>query len=298
LDPVLCVVCGSWVLRHSQLPSSMPRLNAGLTCARKRSQVQDGAGVLGLILTAISVCRRVCSGVYACFCGFLCTAAHARLCVGVGVRLLAWPDTEALNVDAVFHLARGASRLGALFTHISTDYVFDGTSPPYSVHSTPNPLVRGRLALLLCCARRCVCGVCVVCHGSCRAVCCAVPFAVPCRLLCRVLLCCRAVCALVCVPALRVRMCLLRMRTCSTWRMCGTSCVTASLARGGPLMLAPTPPLIRLPACLSLESAAKRAPFPRNRQPQLPPPVHATQHPYTCAKHPALAESKPAPTWV
>ncbi|WP_237054903.1 dTDP-4-dehydrorhamnose reductase family protein [Microbulbifer sediminum] len=51
------------------------------------------------------------------------------------------PDTAwALNVDATAHLARSCSHLGTQLVYISTDYVFDGTAPPYRVDDPPAPI--------------------------------------------------------------------------------------------------------------------------------------------------------------
>ncbi|MCD6393191.1 MAG: SDR family oxidoreductase [Planctomycetes bacterium] len=51
------------------------------------------------------------------------------------------PDlTTRLNVNATKWIAAGASKIGAWMIHISTDYVFDGTDPPYRPDSKPNPL--------------------------------------------------------------------------------------------------------------------------------------------------------------
>ena len=47
---------------------------------------------------------------------------------------------ELINVDATWDMARGAARSGAAFLFISTDYVFDGNSPPYTPLSVPRPL--------------------------------------------------------------------------------------------------------------------------------------------------------------
>src|SRR6201996_8628923 len=47
---------------------------------------------------------------------------------------------RALNVDAVRSLATAAQRRGAWTLSISTDYVFDGTRPPYRHDSAPAPL--------------------------------------------------------------------------------------------------------------------------------------------------------------
>ena len=47
---------------------------------------------------------------------------------------------RALNVDAVRTLAAAANRHGAWTLSISTDYVFDGTHPPYRHDSVPAPL--------------------------------------------------------------------------------------------------------------------------------------------------------------
>jgi dTDP-4-dehydrorhamnose reductase len=47
---------------------------------------------------------------------------------------------RALNVDAVRTLAATAQRRGAWTLSISTDYVFDGTHPPYQHDSVPAPL--------------------------------------------------------------------------------------------------------------------------------------------------------------
>ncbi|OLL32513.1 NAD(P)-dependent oxidoreductase [Burkholderia sp. SRS-W-2-2016] len=47
---------------------------------------------------------------------------------------------RALNVDAVRTIAAAADRRGAWTLSISTDYVFDGTHPPYRHDSAPAPL--------------------------------------------------------------------------------------------------------------------------------------------------------------
>ena len=50
---------------------------------------------------------------------------------------------RALNVDAVRHFAAAAKAVkarNAWVLSISTDYVFDGSAPPYLPESTPNPL--------------------------------------------------------------------------------------------------------------------------------------------------------------
>lgn len=53
------------------------------------------------------------------------------------------------NVDAARLIAEGARRCGARLVHISSDYVFDGTAPPYRPDSIPNPLnAYGRWKLL------------------------------------------------------------------------------------------------------------------------------------------------------
>jgi sorting nexin-1/2 len=51
--------------------------------------------------------------------------------------------SRVLNVEVPSHIARWCKAKGAacpLLINISTDYVFDGTSPPYKVDDTPNPL--------------------------------------------------------------------------------------------------------------------------------------------------------------
>ena len=45
-----------------------------------------------------------------------------------------------LNVRATKNLAQTCAEIGALILYISTDYVFDGTKPPYNVDDEPNPL--------------------------------------------------------------------------------------------------------------------------------------------------------------
>ncbi|KAJ3279818.1 hypothetical protein HK104_001141 [Borealophlyctis nickersoniae] len=45
-----------------------------------------------------------------------------------------------LNVTSSERLARAAAQNGAFLIYISTDYVFDGTKPPYEVDDKPNPL--------------------------------------------------------------------------------------------------------------------------------------------------------------
>ena len=48
--------------------------------------------------------------------------------------------TRALNVEATRTIAAAAAGIGAWLVYFSTDYVFDGTSPPYAPDATPNPL--------------------------------------------------------------------------------------------------------------------------------------------------------------
>lgn len=48
--------------------------------------------------------------------------------------------TRKLNVDVPGALARVASEIGATIVYVSTDYVFDGTAPPYIPSSPTNPL--------------------------------------------------------------------------------------------------------------------------------------------------------------
>ena len=49
-------------------------------------------------------------------------------------------SAEKLNVSAVGRIASAVEKTGAAMLYISTDYVFDGTSPPYSPDSAANPL--------------------------------------------------------------------------------------------------------------------------------------------------------------
>ncbi len=57
---------------------------------------------------------------------------------------------RAVNADAVAHLARAARDAGARLVHVSTDFVFDGTSGiPYPPDAAPSPLgAYGRTKLL------------------------------------------------------------------------------------------------------------------------------------------------------
>ncbi|ORY95686.1 hypothetical protein BCR43DRAFT_515791 [Syncephalastrum racemosum] len=48
--------------------------------------------------------------------------------------------TLKLNASVPSHLAELAKQHGMLLIYISTDYVFDGTNPPYEVSDTPHPL--------------------------------------------------------------------------------------------------------------------------------------------------------------
>ena len=50
--------------------------------------------------------------------------------------------SQAINVDVPANLARVAAQLPStpLLISISTDYVFDGSKPPYKVDDEPNPL--------------------------------------------------------------------------------------------------------------------------------------------------------------
>lgn len=48
--------------------------------------------------------------------------------------------THRLNIEATERIARWAGAHRAFLIYISSDYVFDGTQPPYAVHAIPNPL--------------------------------------------------------------------------------------------------------------------------------------------------------------
>uniref|UniRef100_A0A8C4KRM0 Methionine adenosyltransferase 2 subunit beta n=1 Tax=Equus asinus TaxID=9793 RepID=A0A8C4KRM0_EQUAS len=51
------------------------------------------------------------------------------------------PDAASrLNVDASGNLAKEAAAIGAFLIYISSDYVFDGTNPPYREEDIPSPL--------------------------------------------------------------------------------------------------------------------------------------------------------------
>ncbi len=47
---------------------------------------------------------------------------------------------DNLNVEAVLYLVDAANAVGARIVHISTDFIFDGTSGPYSEDDKANPL--------------------------------------------------------------------------------------------------------------------------------------------------------------
>ncbi|QSX30612.1 SDR family oxidoreductase [Shewanella cyperi] len=47
---------------------------------------------------------------------------------------------KALNLSATEALCQAAKACGAWLIYISTDYVFDGTEPPYSEDASPNPV--------------------------------------------------------------------------------------------------------------------------------------------------------------
>ena len=45
-------------------------------------------------------------------------------------------------------MARISSKMGIFFVYISTDYVFDGTNPPYKIDDIPNPINKYGLSKL------------------------------------------------------------------------------------------------------------------------------------------------------
>lgn len=49
-------------------------------------------------------------------------------------------DAQVLNVDVTQSVVKNCIKFNAWMLYLSTDYVFDGTSPPYAVDATPNPL--------------------------------------------------------------------------------------------------------------------------------------------------------------
>jgi len=53
---------------------------------------------------------------------------------------LNWNETKKVNIDIPSILSRICNKYSVKFIHISTDYVFDGKSPPYYPESPVNPL--------------------------------------------------------------------------------------------------------------------------------------------------------------
>ena len=51
-----------------------------------------------------------------------------------------WEEIKRVNINLVDSLSRQCSKLNIYFIHISTDYVFDGRSPPHYPTSATNPL--------------------------------------------------------------------------------------------------------------------------------------------------------------
>lgn len=51
-----------------------------------------------------------------------------------------WDEIKYSNIDVVSLISRSCHDHNVYLIHISTDYVFDGKSPPYSPFSIPNPL--------------------------------------------------------------------------------------------------------------------------------------------------------------
>lgn len=65
---------------------------------------------------------------------------------------LKWNDPEAYvsNISAVKRIAEFSAKTGAFFITISTDYVFNGTRPPYAEFDKPDPLNAYAESKLLC----------------------------------------------------------------------------------------------------------------------------------------------------
>jgi HAD superfamily hydrolase (TIGR01509 family) len=51
-----------------------------------------------------------------------------------------WNLTKQVNIDIPSNISAVCKSLGVHFVHISTDYVFDGSNPPYSPYSKPCPI--------------------------------------------------------------------------------------------------------------------------------------------------------------
>jgi dTDP-4-dehydrorhamnose reductase len=49
-------------------------------------------------------------------------------------------NCRKINVDAVEYLVKASNAVGCHFIHVSTDFIFDGTSGPYKETDTPNPI--------------------------------------------------------------------------------------------------------------------------------------------------------------
>lgn len=67
---------------------------------------------------------------------------------------------EKLNISATQTITEAAEKAGAALLYMSTDYVFDGTAPPYRTEDEPNPLndygrmkLEGEIIVLTSCSR-------------------------------------------------------------------------------------------------------------------------------------------------
>lgn len=49
-------------------------------------------------------------------------------------------ECQKLNVDAVAYMIAACEKIDCFFVHLSTDFIFDGTSGPYKEDDEPNPL--------------------------------------------------------------------------------------------------------------------------------------------------------------
>jgi dTDP-4-dehydrorhamnose reductase/beta-phosphoglucomutase-like phosphatase (HAD superfamily) len=51
-----------------------------------------------------------------------------------------WNNIKKVNIDITFNIAKICEKKNIFFIHLSTDYVYDGISPPFSPESETNPL--------------------------------------------------------------------------------------------------------------------------------------------------------------
>lgn len=125
------LVCGASGLLGRRIVEHLRRANIDFTGTYNSNPVKDGIQIDFMDLKSIENAMSQHS---------ITTCINCIVERQVDVCENDWNETKRVNIDITNNIAKVCSFSNVHMIHISTDYVFDGSNPPYTTQSETNPL--------------------------------------------------------------------------------------------------------------------------------------------------------------